>query len=149
MKMRVTIAGAILAATLTCSPVNAAPANDEVEVYPTAFRGAWAPSVASCKDETGEEVITIGTTKIRGYESDSKLLTLTPEIYSSAPSGAEAITVNALVAERGESEVAIGKLRLTLSAGKLYTSRLDAVSEDTQWKYPNVRCPKLSPKSVR
>jgi hypothetical protein len=114
--------------------------DEENEYYPAEFRGKWAPSQTACKQEVGEDVITIGRTKIWAYEADSKLLKLTPQISFTAPNGSDAETIIALVAERGETEVSIGKIRLTLSGNKLYTSRVDAVTEDQQWKYGNVKC---------
>ena len=128
----------VLALALAADPV---PVDDETEEYPVEFRGTWAPTLAACKDESSLEMLTIGKTKIWGYEADSKLLKLTPIAYINGPNGADAKSINALTAERGESEIGIGKLRLSLSAGKLYTSRIDVVSEEDQWKHGNVRCP--------
>lgn len=116
------------------------PFDDEEEIYPVEYRGVWAPTAAACRDEFGEEVIRVGRTKIWAYESDSKLLKLTPEFLFTAPNGDDAKSVIALIAERGETEVGIGKIRLTLSRGKLFTSRVDLVTDDEQWKYGNIKC---------
>jgi hypothetical protein len=115
--------------------------DEEAEVYPLEFRGLWGPSLAACKSEFGEDLISIGRTRIQLYEADSKLLKITPVVSFTAPSGLDAKSVNAIVAERSELEVGIGKLRLTLSGGKLYPSRIDEVPEDDQWKSPHVKCP--------
>lgn len=117
------------------------PLGEEEEFYPAEFRGSWATTLAACKNEFGEDIITIGRTKIWLYEADSKLLKMSPVIGFTAPDGEDAKTINVIVAERSETEVGIGKLRLTLSAGKLYPSRIDDVPEEGQWKNPYVRCP--------
>lgn len=117
------------------------PIDEEEEFYPAEFRGSWAPTLEACKAKYGEEIITVGRTKIWSYEADSKLLKITPVFFFTGPKGVDAKSVHAMVAERGETEVGIGKLRLTLAEGKLYTSRIDAVTEDQQWKYGNVKCP--------
>lgn len=131
----------LLAITLALSAYDdRVPIDVENEEYPADWRGTWAPSLADCGGDSGQNQITIGKTKIWTYEADSKLLKLTPIMYFSGPKGIEAKSIHALVAERGEMEIGTGKLRLTLAGGKLYTSRLNAVAEDDQWKYGNVRC---------
>lgn len=132
---------AAMALAISASAAEPNPIDQEDEFYPAEFRGSWAPALAACKAESGDEVITIGRTKIWSYEADSKLLKITPVIYFTGPKGVDAKSVHAVVAERGEDEVGVGKLRLTLSGGKLYTSRIDEVSEDQQWKYGNIKCP--------
>jgi hypothetical protein len=115
--------------------------NEEEEFYPANFRGKWAPTVADCKSDDAVNVIVIGRTKIWAYEADSKLLKLTPMSFTQTPEGVSATSITAMVAERGESELDIGKIRLTRAGDKLFTSRANAVSEDHQWRNANVRCP--------
>lgn len=135
---------ALLAWAFASATAPAETYEDEDETYPAHYRGSWAPTLASCSAEFGQGVITIGRTKIWSYEADSKLLKITPEFLFTGPNGVDAASVHAIVAERGETEVGIAKLRLTLAGGKLYTSRLDEVSDDEQWNFGNVKCPDRS-----
>ncbi len=93
-------------AIVSC-PLVAQSVAEESEVYPQAFRGDWAPSLAECQNPNSEAILTIGASKIWFYEADSKLLKITPVVSFTAPSGAEARTVHALVAERGELELGV------------------------------------------
>lgn len=110
----------LAASTLAMLASLAAPAAEahETETYPVHFRGLWAPSLRNCQSN---EAFRVGATKIWFYEADSKVLKLSPEFFFTSPTGSDAVSVRGFVAERGETEVGLGKLRLTLAQGKLYT----------------------------
>jgi hypothetical protein len=111
-----------------------------LRVLSVAFRGTWAPKMADCTGN-GVEVVTVTATKLWFYEGDSKLLKISGVSHSDSPSGKPAYTLHALVGERELLEVGTGTVRLTLSGGKLYMSRPEAVTEQQQWQYGNIRCP--------
>lgn len=115
----------------------------EQPVFPKAFRGYWAPSLKACADDTAIDGMRIARNRTYGYESDSSLLIITPVNHHDTPSREDALTVTALVAERGESEVGIGKVRISRVGSKLYMSRADTVSEAEHFTndFANVRCP--------
>jgi hypothetical protein len=113
---------------------------DDDEFIPVAFRGTWAPTLADCK-AGGAEVFSITAKKLWFYEGDAKLLKMSNVNYTSDPKGRPAYSINPLVAQRELMDLDTGIVRLTLSGGKLYMTRADAVSEDKQWQYANVRCP--------
>lgn len=46
---------------------------DEVEIIPPAYRGAWAPSVAACKDQDGVDVLTVKPGGVDFYEAGARL----------------------------------------------------------------------------
>lgn len=64
-------------------------------------------------------------------------------IHHTARNGQAADTINALVAQSGEGEVGIGRLRISRVGNVLYTSNAEVVSEDEHWNHPNIRCPDL------
>ena len=129
--------------------LQAVPASDlQVEendqpVFPKAFRGVWAGSLNECTDDTAVGGVRITRNRIYGYESDSVLFVITPVNHHDTPTGQEALTVTALLAERGEDEVGTGKVRLSRVGDKLHMSRATVVSEDEHFKpdFANVRCP--------
>lgn len=112
------------------------------EVFPPAFRGTWSKSAATCRDENSLETFTVSEFRLDGYDWDAVLLKSTPMSYLHGPDNEPANGVVVLTAERGESEVSIGKARLTLMVGKLYMSNTEAVSEQEHLtpNYSNVRC---------
>ncbi|MCL6684108.1 hypothetical protein [Sphingomonas alba] len=114
--------------------------NGDEEFFPLAFRGRWAPKLADCTGD-GVEVFEISATKMWFYEGDSKLIKISNVNYTSSPSGTPAYTINAYTADRELMDLSTGTIRLTLSGGKLYMTRLKAVPEDKQWQHPNVLCP--------
>jgi hypothetical protein len=61
-------------------------------------------------------------------------------IHRTGPNGQSAYTINALVAQSAEGDVAIGRLRISRVGNTLYTSNAEAVTEAEEWSYPNVRC---------
>jgi hypothetical protein len=116
---------------------------DGKEVFAPAFRGTWSESAAECRNDQSLYTFTIGETRLDGYEWDAVLLKTTPMIGQSGPKpGQWANTVVVLTADRGETDVGIGKRRISLLDGKLYMSNADAVSADDHFnaKYANVRC---------
>lgn len=129
--------------------LQAVPASDlQVEendqpVFPKVFRGLWAGSLKECTDDTAVGGVRITRNRIYGYESDSVLLVITPVNHHDTPTGREALTVTALLAERGEDEVGTGKVRLSRVGDKLHMSRATVVPEDEHFKpdFANVRCP--------
>lgn len=108
------------------------------DVFPPAFHGAWAATLAECRD-IGYVIISLD--RFTGYESDAVLLKNGGMILHSTPDGREAYTMNALVAQSGEGEVGIGRLRVSRVGDRLYTSNAEVVSEEEHWSYPRVRCP--------
>lgn len=111
------------------------------EVFPPAFRGTWSRSVATCRDEYALETFSIGENRLDGYEWDAILLKTTPVIYSST-AGRDTHSVVVLTADRGETDVGVGKRRISLMGGKLYMSNAEAVSDDEHLTpdFSNVRC---------
>jgi hypothetical protein len=112
----------------------------EEEIIPSAFQGHWAPTLADCR-ENGTGGVTISKKGLEFYEADAVLLKATPVELFDAPNGKLAYTIHLLVAERNDMDVGTGKLRLTLSDGKLYATRIGAVTEAAQWKNGSIRCP--------
>lgn len=113
------------------------------EVFAPAFRGVWSKSAATCRDEHSSETFAVSETRLDGYEWDAALLKTTPIIHQSGPEADEPVyTVLVLTAARGETDVDIGKTRLSLAGDKLYMSSADAVSEEDHLseQYANVRC---------
>jgi hypothetical protein len=113
------------------------------EVFASAFRGTWSKSAAECRNDQSLYTFTIGEARMDGYEWDAVLLKSTPMIGQSGRKPGEwAHTVVVLTADRGETDVGIGKRRISLLDGELYMSNADAVSEDQHFtaEYANVRC---------
>ena len=115
------------------------------EFFPVAFRGTWAPSPADCANG-GAEVFEISATKLWFYEGDAKLIKISNVNHTESPGGVPAYTINAYAAYRELMDLSTGTVRLTLSAGRLYMTRADAVAEEKQWQYPNVRCAEVRAK---
>jgi hypothetical protein len=115
------------------------------EVFAPAFRGVWSTSLETCADEQSLETFEITETKLYGYEWDSVLLKSTPMIGQSGPArGQWAHTVVVLTAERTETDVSMGKRRMSLMDGKLYMSIAEVAPEETHLSaaHANVRCPR-------
>jgi hypothetical protein len=113
------------------------------EVFAPAFRGVWSRNAATCRDENSPETFEVTETRLFGYEWDSVLLKSTPMIGQSGPGrGQWANTVVVLMANRGESDVGVGKARLSLMDGMLYMSNAEAVADEDHLtsEYSNVRC---------
>jgi hypothetical protein len=116
---------------------------DGKEVFAPAFRGSWSKSAAECRNQDSIYTFTVKETRLEGYEWESVLLKSTPMIFEGGPKDkGTAYTVVALTAERGESEVGIGKVRLSLVGNELYMSNAEAVPEDKHLtaEFANVRC---------
>ena len=116
------------------------------EFFPTAFRGTWAPSLADCTSD-GEQVFQVSATKLWFYEGDAKLIKISNVNYTEGPGGVPAYTINAYAGYRELMDLSTGTVRLTLAGGKLYMTRPDAVAEEKQWQYANVRCPEKKSKT--
>lgn len=146
METALAVSKVVLAAAVL---LQAIPAGDlQVEendqpVFPKAFRGVWAGSMKECTDDTAVGVVRITRNRIYGYESNSVLLVITPVNHHDTPTGKDALTVTAFVAERGEDELGTGKVRLSRVGDKLHMSRATVVAEDDHFKptFANVRCP--------
>ena len=113
------------------------------DVFPPAFRGTWGPNLAACSGDR-LEVFKVSENRIRGYESDSLLLKSTPVIQQSGPKSDDwAYTVVGLTADRGETEVGFGKVRLSRIGSRLYMSNANSVPEEQHFndEFANVRCP--------
>ena len=135
------IAFLLLAATHEIPDSELNPFVGEEEVIPVAFRGHWAPTLEECRENGFSGGTTVSVKGLQFYEADALLLKATPVEYFDAPSGKPAYTINLLVAERQDQELGTGKIRLTLSEGKLYMSRIGVVKASAQWKTANIRCP--------
>ena len=116
--------------------------NGEKEVFAPAFRGRWADTLSDCGVD-GLSAFEVAETRIDTYEGDSVLLNSTPMIHETAPNGQPAYTIVGLVASRGETEVGLGKVRMSRVGAALYMSNAEAVQEEDHFKsdYANVRCP--------
>ena len=134
---------ALLVAVAMLQDVPAALLVDEQngeDIFPPHFQGVWAPNLRECSGD-GLEIIEIQADRYFGYESDSRLLKLSGVVYHTAPDGQPAYTVVGLVAFSAEGEVGIGRIRFIRTGDYLYTSNPEAVTEEEQWQYRNIRCP--------
>lgn len=115
---------------------------DGQEVFPPAFRGVWSKSADTCRDQYALETFAMSEDRLDGYEWDAVLLKSTPVIYHSSPRGDDARTVVVLTADRGETEVGLGKRRITLMGGKLHMSNAEEVSEEEHLtaEFASVKC---------
>lgn len=107
-------------------------------VFPLAFQGTWAPTLAKCD---AEEAITITEDRLYGYESTAVIIISVGIIHQTTPQGVAAYSTTNLVGQRAETEVGIGKLRISRAGEKLYTSNAEIIGEDEHWTNSNVRCP--------
>jgi hypothetical protein len=107
-------------------------------VFPLAFRGTWASSLAECKSDFTFEIL---ADRLHAYESRSIIIINSGLILHSDSKNEPAYTTVSLVGQSGEGEVGISKLRVSRVGEKLYSSDADVVSEDEHWKHANVRCP--------
>ena len=123
------------------------------EVFPVAFRGTWASSLAECSKNYSSDRVYITENRIYGYESES-VLVKAGRVYSQSnphrfPSnGVYPHSMQALVAGSFETNVAMRKLRISRLEEHLYLSDAEEVSAEDHFKsdYRNVRCPE---KAVR
>ena len=111
---------------------------NDVDVFPVAFRGRWASGASACRDPDGKGVVTISARRISEYELSSVLIKNALS-FEQGPAGQAADTIDGLVAESGEGELRIAKRRLSLSAGRLYLGHEDTPAAQ-RWSYPLIRC---------
>jgi hypothetical protein len=115
--------GLAFLALLAAAPEDAYDAQGE-DIIPSLFQGKWAPAVADCKDEDQVAVLNISKNHVQGYEFDARLLKHAGLQVESAPATGKLVQViTLLVAESGEGEVSLGRIRLGLYGGKMYFDR--------------------------
>jgi hypothetical protein len=122
------------------------------EVFPVAFRGVWSKSLKDCADENSIETVEITEDRIYGYEFDSLLIKAGAIYTHSDPANRTSSTgwansFVALTADRAETDVSWGKIRLSRLGNYLYMSQPEAVKEEEHLSltYRNVRCPQRPP----
>ena len=103
------------------------------DIFPPAFHGTWANTLADCGDI---EFMTITRDRLSGRESGAILLKNGGMIRHTARNGQPAYTINALVAQSGEGDVGIGRLRISRVGDMLYTSNAEVVGETSIRNYP-------------
>jgi len=111
---------------------------NDVDVFPIAFRGRWANDEETCRDPDGKGVVTVSPRRMSEYETSSVLIKNAVS-FEQGPDRQESVTIDALVAESGEGELGITKRRLSLSGGRLFLGREDAPAAQ-RWSYPLIRC---------
>ena len=107
------------------------------DIFPPAFQGRWAPDRDACADK---RAFSIAANRFSAYEWDAALLKSSGLIHQIAPDGRPAYTTLNLVAQSGEGEVGIARLRITRAGESLYVSNPEAVSEEAHWTHPNLPC---------
>ena len=136
--MNVTATSLLMAVLLQASSMDFTTRQGGRDIFPPAFHGTWAPSLAECRGSLW--VLFDAAT----YRSPDNLATLVRNVrvrQHRAPDGQPAITLLALAEFNSEGQVGRGQVRISRAGPYLYMSNPALVGESAHWRQRNIRCP--------
>lgn len=110
---------------------------DGQDIFPPAFHGTWAPSLAECR---GANWVRFDATSYRSPDNLSTLIR-NIRVRQHPPGGQHALTLVAQVEFNSEGQVGRGQVRISRAGPYLYMSNPEIVNDREHWRMRNVRCP--------